>query len=105
MGGMPKAAVTQPVARLRELLGKHFGRAEIRTYFQRLREAGMLPEGKGGRGGALSAQLDPLQVALVLLALGSGVGAIDAPAEAKRIGDFRLAGKDEVVQADDEAFV
>jgi hypothetical protein len=102
-------AVTRPhapmtVARLREALGEHFGRVEVRTYFQKLREAGLLPQGKGGKGDDASAQLTVEQAAMTLIALGSGARATDAPAEAKRKANFRLAGI-EKIEVSNKAFV
>jgi hypothetical protein len=100
---MTDRPITQPLARFRALMSEHFGRAETKTYLQRLREAGDLPEGTPGRGGSGSAQLTVPQVTLALIALARGVSPIAAPTEAKRAGNFQLAGI-ERIEANDERF-
>jgi hypothetical protein len=61
---------------------------------RRLREAGLLPAGAGGRDGVGSALLDYRQTVLLLLGLCCGAAPADAPAEAMRIGSFRLLRHD-----------
>jgi hypothetical protein len=79
------------IARLREVLGKYFGRAEIRTYLQRLREAGLLPRGDGSLGrGAGSAEVNAEHAAMLLFALASSAAPIAASVEAQRIAGFRM---------------
>jgi hypothetical protein len=79
------------ISRLRAVLGKHFGRAEIRTYLQRLREAGLLPQGDGSLGrGAGSAEVDVEHAVMLQLALTSSATPIAAPDDARAFGAYRL---------------
>jgi hypothetical protein len=88
------------VARLRNALTHYFERELIDTVLRRMREAGVIEAGRPGRNGAGSAQIDPRQAALVLIALGSGADPISAPAAAERIGDFRCRAIDHTHTSD-----
>jgi hypothetical protein len=81
------------IARLRTALADDFPGFD--AVARRLREGGLLPAGSGGRDGVGSAQLDVRQTALLLIALAAPVGPIEAPAEAERIGAFRLLRRDD----------
>jgi hypothetical protein len=81
------------IAGLRSALAEYFGTAETRTAMLRLREAGLLPVGAHGRCG--SAEVTYRQAVIALLALASDAHPKNAPAEAERIGSFRLLRHDE----------
>lgn len=74
---MEPALLTAPAVRLRNALVPHF--PETATVFRRLVEAGAIPQGGPGFGGAHSAALGPDHAAVVLLVLGSGALPHEAP--------------------------
>lgn len=82
--------MTIPLCRLRAVLNE--GLDDLGTVIRRLRESGLLPEGKGGRDGVGSARLDARDAALTLLAMAatSWCEPCEAPREAERIADFML---------------
>jgi hypothetical protein len=85
---------TTTVAKLRPLLANYFDPPRLDTALRVAREVGVISEGQSGFGGCRSAPVDIRQVALVLLALPSGANPKDGPAEAERIGAFRLLRRD-----------
>jgi hypothetical protein len=87
---LPMAAPTVRLNRLRSVLSEPFGAARVTSTARKMREAGMLPAGRGGFGGAHSARLSPQHVALILLALASGADPAQCPAAAKRLAGFKL---------------
>jgi hypothetical protein len=89
--GVPCRMTT--IAALRCCIAEYFGKAETRTALLRLREAGLLPWGCGGRGG--SAEITTRHAVLALIGLASGAEPINAPAEAVRIGAFKLLRRDQ----------
>ncbi len=76
------------VARLRGALAPTF--PNTATVLRRLREAGLIAAGSGGRDGCGSAPIMPHQAVLVLLALASGVAPFKAPAAAQALAEYRL---------------
>lgn len=83
---------TITLAALRKAVEADFPDAETRL--RRCREAGLIPAGGPGRGGVNSARLTPRDAARALIALSVPCDPIHAPAEAKRIGNFRLRAID-----------
>jgi hypothetical protein len=81
------------IANLRKLLTPHVPEAEIIDHARQLREAGLIPAGKPGRGGVGSAQFDARQAALLLIALMCRGPTIGIAAEAVRVGGFKLRGR------------
>jgi hypothetical protein len=47
------------LSRLRAVLAEPFGAARVTSTARKMREAGLLPAGRGGFGGAHSARLSP----------------------------------------------
>lgn len=92
------ATAVASIARLREVLGQHFGDAEARTALLRLREHGLLPSGTHGRAG--SAAITPRQAALAIISLSVDAEPIAAPAEALRVANFRLRAFDHTSDAE-----
>ena len=80
---------TTTIARLRTALADDFPGFD--AVARRLREAGLLPAGTGGRNGVGSAPLDLNQAALVFLALISGEEPIDAPAGAVALDAYQFS--------------
>lgn len=64
--------------------------ADLQHRARRLREAGLLPTGKGGRGGAAAAHLNSDHLAVMLLALLVPGSASDVVREVKTFGSLRL---------------
>ena len=92
---------TIALRRLRAVLEPHFDETKTKTVIRRCREAGLLPAGKSGWNG-VSAQVTTKEAALLLIALAAPGAPIDAPAEAERIGDFRLRARDHSASGDPE---
>jgi hypothetical protein len=80
---------TTTIARLRTALADDFPGFD--AFARRLREAGLLPAGTGGRNGVGSAPLDLNQAALLFLALISGEAPIDAPEAAAALAAYDFA--------------
>jgi len=78
------------LANIRKLLAPYVPEAEIIDHARQLREAGLIPAGKPGRGGAGSARLDARQAALLLIALMCQGPTIGIAAETVRVGAFKL---------------
>src|SRR5579864_5032077 len=81
------------LSNIRKLLAPYLPEAEIIDHARQLREAGLIPAGKPGRGGAGSARLDARQAALLLIALMCQGPTIGIAAEAVRAGGFKLRGR------------
>src|SRR4051794_4743885 len=82
------------VARLRTALHNHFPETKTDTVLRRLREFGLLRADSPGHDGVGSATVAPRHAALALLALCADVEPAAAPAEALRVGNFRLRALD-----------
>src|ERR1700730_1618439 len=76
------------IARLRGILADDFPSFDVSV--RRLREAGLLPAGSGGRDGVGSAPLDVFGAGLLLSGLAAPCEPCEAPVVARRIADFRL---------------
>jgi hypothetical protein len=86
--------MTATVSELRALLSQAWGEERVRTVLLRLREQGLLPTGRQGRGG--SAEIAPLYAAIALLVLALDDGdAIAAITRAERVGAFKLVAIDQ----------
>jgi len=78
------------LSNIRKLLAPYVPEAEIIDHARQLREAGLIPAGKPGRGGAGSARLEARQAALLLIALMCQGPTIGIAAETVRVGAFKL---------------
>jgi hypothetical protein len=86
---------TTTVSRLRRVLIGYFEEPVVNTALRCARHAGQIPHGTAGRNGCGSAPVTVRQALLIPLALASEAQPKDAPAEAERIGAFKLLRRDE----------
>jgi hypothetical protein len=85
---------TTTVARLRRALAAYFDEPVVYTALRYARIAGQIPAGTAGRNGCGSAPVTVRQALLIPLALASDAHPMNGPAEAERIGSFRLLRRD-----------
>lgn len=86
---------TITVARLRRALAAYFDEPVVYTALRYARIAGQIPAGTAGRNGCGSAPVAIRQALLIPLALASDAHPKNGPAEAERIGAFKLLRRDE----------
>jgi hypothetical protein len=86
---------TTTVSRLRRVLIGYFEEPIVNTALRCARHSGQIPHGTAGRNGCGSAPVTIRHALLIALALASDAQPKDAPAEAQRIGAFKLLRRDE----------
>jgi hypothetical protein len=82
------------IASLRAVLSGSFCRKRVATCLLRMREAGVIPAGRAGRGGSAAVTVRQAALTLIVLAPDGAGDAIMAVADAWRVADFRLRSMD-----------